>query len=166
MHKDTTKLLSATVGGLTVVQGVGTALGTSVRVVCYLMERSPFLIDATYGFLPSLFLGFNLVIVGAWLVVYEYNAGVSPVADLAKWTPFLESRVGKAYLFQFLAFLSVGSYFGALWNTFVFWWQLGVSAIFAWDHFTTSSPSFQATVDVNHESLLLHDYQKLDVQAM
>ncbi|CAK4741164.1 unnamed protein product [Aphanomyces euteiches] len=130
MNKATTKLLSTTVGVLTVVQGLGTAL---------------------------VFLGLNLILIGVWLLFQEYNPFVAPF-DMAKWTPLLQSQLGKAFVYQFLAFLSVGSYFGPLWNTFAFWWQLGVAIIFALNHVSTSQ---SVPRDGNQESLLMHDYQKL-----
>ncbi|KAG9416800.1 hypothetical protein AC1031_001186 [Aphanomyces cochlioides] len=144
MNKATTKLLSTTVGVLTVVQGLGTAL------------------ESSHTTLTSLFLGLNLILIGVWLLFQEYNPFVAPF-DMAKWTPFLQSQLGKAFVYQFLAFLSVGSYFGSLWNTFAFWWQLGVAIIFALSHVSTSQ---SVPRDGNQESLLMHDYQKLDVLAM
>ncbi|KAH9092662.1 hypothetical protein Ae201684P_008332 [Aphanomyces euteiches] len=154
MNKATTKLLSTTVGVLTVVQGLGTALATSLPKVFLIVIV---ILESSYITLTSLFLGLNLILIGVWLLFQEYNPFVAPF-DMAKWTPFLQSQLGKAFVYQFLAFLSVGSYFGPLWNTFAFWWQLGVAIIFALNHVSTSQ---SVPRDGNQESLLMHDYQKL-----
>ncbi|RHY14595.1 hypothetical protein DYB25_001692 [Aphanomyces astaci] len=108
------------------------------------------------------FLGLNLVLVGVWLLFHELHPALAPF-DMAKWLPFLQTHVGKSFVFQFVAFLSTGSYFGDVWNSFAFWWQLGVAGAYMYCHVASTH---RVDTESSHDSLLLHDYQKLDVQAM
>ncbi|EQC40727.1 hypothetical protein SDRG_01799 [Saprolegnia diclina VS20] len=141
MTKDVqSRLLSCSAAGLIAIQGLGLAL------------------VASYSSLSSLFFGLNVLLCGVWLAFHEVQPALAPF-ELPRG---LETPLGKAYTYQFIAFASVDSFFGSVWDTFVLVWLLFVSAVFVYIHFAHDHHSSEA----KQESLLMHDYQKLDIQAM
>ncbi|OQS04164.1 hypothetical protein THRCLA_20949 [Thraustotheca clavata] len=142
MGKKLMDIVSISIAFLTIVQGLGIAIVAGANA------------------LISLFLGMNVLLCGVCLLFYEVNPLLAPF-DMRRWLRFLDNLLGKAYLYQFLACLCFESNFGAIWNTFIFWYFVIASGICFYGYSTSSEKPEQ-----NQDSLLMHDYQTLDVQAI
>jgi len=98
---------------------------------------------------------------GVWLLFHEINPSLAPF-EMTKWTPFLKNLLGKAFVYQFLGFLTFESYFGSVWNTFAFWWYIVVSGFFLFGYVT----AIENGNETKTESLLMHDYQRLEISSI